>query len=79
MHSFGYRANALLTFAVTILAFICAIASFSDNFSNQNPSAQIQVCLFVNCRDLLLYHGSMCACFTSSCFRSFILLDSGVV
>ncbi|CAA0405121.1 unnamed protein product [Arabidopsis thaliana] len=43
MHSFGYRANALLTFAVTILAFICAIASFSDNFSNQNPSAQIQI------------------------------------
>ncbi|KAF2599656.1 hypothetical protein F2Q68_00012145 [Brassica cretica] len=43
MHSFGYRANALLTFAVTILAFICAIASFSDNFSNQAPSAQIQI------------------------------------
>ncbi|KAH0850967.1 hypothetical protein HID58_095034 [Brassica napus] len=43
MHSFGYRANALLTFAVTILAFICAIASFSDNFSNQTPSAQIQI------------------------------------
>ncbi|CAH8299843.1 unnamed protein product [Eruca vesicaria subsp. sativa] len=43
MHSFGYRANALLTFAITILAFICAIASFSDNFSNQTPSAQIQI------------------------------------
>ncbi|KAJ4900681.1 Signal peptidase complex subunit 3B [Raphanus sativus] len=43
MHSFGYRANALLTFALTILAFMCAIASFSDNFSNQTPSAQIQI------------------------------------
>ncbi|KAF8107656.1 hypothetical protein N665_0118s0024 [Sinapis alba] len=43
MHSFGYRANALLTFAVTALAFICAIASFSDKFSNQNPSAEIQI------------------------------------
>lgn len=43
MHSFGYRANALLAFSVTALAFICAIASLSDNFSNQNPSAEIQV------------------------------------
>ncbi|XP_010546672.1 PREDICTED: signal peptidase complex subunit 3B [Tarenaya hassleriana] len=43
MHSFGYRANALLTFAVTILAFMCAIASFSDNFNNPTPSAQIQI------------------------------------
>ncbi|XP_010424829.1 PREDICTED: signal peptidase complex subunit 3A [Camelina sativa] len=43
MHTFGYRANALLTFAITALAFICAIASFSDKFSNQNPSAEIQI------------------------------------
>ncbi|KAF2612456.1 hypothetical protein F2Q70_00009621 [Brassica cretica] len=43
MHSFGYRANAILTFSVTALAFICAIASLSDNFSNQNPSAEIQI------------------------------------
>ncbi|KAJ0253796.1 Signal peptidase complex subunit 3B [Hirschfeldia incana] len=43
MHSSGYRANALLTFSVTILAFMCAIVSFSDNFSNQTPSAQIQI------------------------------------
>ena len=62
MHSFGYRANALLTFAVTILAFICAIASFSDNFSNQAPSAQIQVSVrFFICRDLLVRTGSICA------------------
>lgn len=43
MHSFGYRANALLTFALTILALMCAIASFSDNFNFPYPSAQIQV------------------------------------
>ncbi|KAG6740525.1 hypothetical protein D5086_031818 [Populus alba] len=46
MHSFGYRANALLTFALTILALMCAIASFSDNFSFPYPSAQIQIVKF---------------------------------
>ncbi|KHN43272.1 Signal peptidase complex subunit 3B [Glycine soja] len=43
MHSFGYRANALLTFAVTILALMCAMASVSDNFNTPTPSAQVQV------------------------------------
>lgn len=43
MHSFGYRANALLTFSVTILALMCAAASFFDNFNKPSPSAQVQV------------------------------------
>lgn len=43
MHSFGYRANALLTVAVTILAVMCAMASLSDNFNSPTPSAQVQV------------------------------------
>ncbi|MCD7453728.1 hypothetical protein HAX54_021960 [Datura stramonium] len=43
MHSFGYRANALLTLAITILAFMCAIASFSDNFNSPIPTAEVQV------------------------------------
>ncbi|KAL1833441.1 hypothetical protein ACET3Z_003092 [Daucus carota] len=43
MHSFGYRANALLTFAVTILAFMCAIASFSDTLNSPTPTAHVQV------------------------------------
>ncbi|XP_058223730.1 signal peptidase complex subunit 3B-like [Rhododendron vialii] len=43
MHSFGYRANALLTFALTILALICAMASFSDNLNSPSPSAHVQV------------------------------------
>ncbi|KAG7030259.1 Signal peptidase complex subunit 3B [Cucurbita argyrosperma subsp. argyrosperma] len=43
MHSFGYRANALLTFAATILAVICAIASFSDTLNSPSPTAQVQV------------------------------------
>ncbi|KAF2539266.1 hypothetical protein F2Q68_00018809 [Brassica cretica] len=47
MHSFAYRENALFTFSVTTLAFICAIASFSDNFSNQTPSAQMEVETFI--------------------------------
>jgi hypothetical protein len=43
MHSFGYRANALLTFSLTILAFMCAIASLSDSLNSPSPSAQVQV------------------------------------
>ena len=45
MHSFGYRANALLTFAITILALMCAMASLSDNLNSPTPSAQVQVSL----------------------------------
>ncbi|KAI4318149.1 hypothetical protein L6164_025953 [Bauhinia variegata] len=43
MHSFGYRANALLTFAITILAVLCGLASLSDNFNFPSPSAEVQV------------------------------------
>ncbi|KAF5453982.1 hypothetical protein F2P56_023685 [Juglans regia] len=43
MHSFGYRANALLTFAMTILALMCAMASLSDNFNSPTPSAHVKV------------------------------------
>ncbi|PIN12415.1 hypothetical protein CDL12_14975 [Handroanthus impetiginosus] len=43
MHSFGYRANALLTFAITILALMCAMASLSDNFNSPSPNSQVQV------------------------------------
>ncbi|XP_072969279.1 signal peptidase complex subunit 3B-like [Typha angustifolia] len=43
MHSFGYRANAVVTFAATILAAICAIASLSDNFNVPSPTADIKV------------------------------------
>ncbi|XP_038878575.1 signal peptidase complex subunit 3B-like [Benincasa hispida] len=43
MHSFGYRANALVTFAVTILVIMCAMASFSDNFNSPSPTASVQV------------------------------------
>ncbi|KAF9681615.1 hypothetical protein SADUNF_Sadunf05G0020300 [Salix dunnii] len=46
MHSFGYRANALLTYALTILALMCTIASLSDNFNFPSPSAEIQVLNF---------------------------------
>lgn len=43
MHSFGYRANALVTFAVTILAVMCSLASLSDNFNIPTPSADVKV------------------------------------
>ncbi|XP_007016732.2 PREDICTED: signal peptidase complex subunit 3B [Theobroma cacao] len=43
MHSFGYRLNALLTFAVTILALMCAMGSLSDNVNTPSPSAEIQI------------------------------------
>jgi len=43
MHSFGYRANALITLGVTVLALMCAMASLSDNLNSPTPSAQVQV------------------------------------
>uniref|UniRef100_A0A7N0REN8 Signal peptidase complex subunit 3 n=1 Tax=Kalanchoe fedtschenkoi TaxID=63787 RepID=A0A7N0REN8_KALFE len=43
MHSFLYRLNALLTFSLTILAFICGMASFSDNFNTPSPSVDLKV------------------------------------
>ncbi|CAI0551121.1 unnamed protein product [Linum tenue] len=43
MHSFGFRANAVLTFGITILALICAMASISDNFNSPRPSSEIQI------------------------------------
>ncbi|KAK9664810.1 hypothetical protein RND81_14G070200 [Saponaria officinalis] len=46
MHSFGYRANALLTLAVTVLAIMCAVASFSDTFNHPQPSVDIKVVSF---------------------------------
>ncbi|XP_074556833.1 signal peptidase complex subunit 3A-like [Curcuma longa] len=47
MHSFGYRANAVVTFAVTILAVMCAMASLSDNFNSPSPTADVKVFVFV--------------------------------
>jgi hypothetical protein len=43
MHSFGHRANAVATFAVTILAAMCFAASFSDNFNSAAPTASVKV------------------------------------
>ncbi|XP_020109199.1 signal peptidase complex subunit 3B-like isoform X2 [Ananas comosus] len=43
MHSFGYRANAVVTLAVTILAVMCSMASLSDNFNVPSPTAEVKV------------------------------------
>ncbi|KAL6579473.1 hypothetical protein OROMI_009689 [Orobanche minor] len=43
MHSFGYRVNALVVLAGTILALICGIASVSDSFNSISPSAEVHV------------------------------------
>ncbi|KAL0904768.1 hypothetical protein M5K25_026918 [Dendrobium thyrsiflorum] len=43
MHSFGFRANAIVTFALTILAVICAMTSLSDNLNVPSPTADIKV------------------------------------
>ncbi|XP_025799452.1 signal peptidase complex subunit 3B-like isoform X1 [Panicum hallii] len=43
MHSFGHRANAVATFAVTILAAMCFAASFSDNFNTPAPTASVKI------------------------------------
>lgn len=72
MHSFGYRANALLTFAITILALMCAMASLSDNFNTPTPSAQVQV------RLLSLYNFNFTDLqFANSFIPFFAFLDAG--
>ncbi|XP_042373943.1 signal peptidase complex subunit 3B-like [Zingiber officinale] len=43
MHSFGYRANAVVTFGVAILAVMCAMASLSVNFNSPSPTADVKV------------------------------------
>lgn len=43
MHSFGQRANAIATFSLTILAVICSLASFTDNFNAPSPKAEVKV------------------------------------
>lgn len=43
MHSFGYRANAVITFGLTLLAIICGIASLSDNLNVATPTSQVQI------------------------------------
>jgi len=48
MHSFAYRANALFTFGVTILAIMCVMASLSDNLNTPSPQAEIEVSLTLN-------------------------------
>ncbi|BBN67768.1 Signal peptidase subunit [Prunus dulcis] len=40
---FGDSANALLTFAVIILALMRTMASISDNLNHSTPTYQVQV------------------------------------
>ncbi|CAD5327214.1 unnamed protein product [Arabidopsis thaliana] len=59
----GFKGDGVKKFEVTALAFICAITSFSDKFSNQNPSSEIQVFAigsvwFITCIDRFLCGGS---------------------
>ncbi|XP_042381978.1 signal peptidase complex subunit 3B-like isoform X3 [Zingiber officinale] len=43
MHSFGYRANAVVSFAIIILGMMCAMTSLSDNFNFPSPTADVKV------------------------------------
>ncbi|KAF5819079.1 putative signal peptidase complex subunit 3 [Helianthus annuus] len=43
MNSFSYKANALLTFSLTILALMCAMASLTDHFNYSLPTATVQI------------------------------------
>ncbi|KAH9540284.1 hypothetical protein CY35_15G104100 [Sphagnum magellanicum] len=43
MHSFMFRANAVLTFGVTVLALLCCLASVSDNLHHAEPSVDLQI------------------------------------
>ena len=42
-HTFTHRLNALLTFAVTVLAVMCFCASVTDEFHVSNPVVDVQV------------------------------------
>lgn len=37
MHTWYYRLNALLTFATTVLAVMCAVASLTEVFHESQP------------------------------------------
>ncbi|KAG6554531.1 hypothetical protein Mapa_003910 [Marchantia paleacea] len=43
MHSFVFRANAVLTFGITVLAALCILASLSDSFHSSLPDINLQV------------------------------------
>eukprot|EP00803_Ostreobium_quekettii_P001857 evm.model.scf_2975.1 EVM.evm.TU.scf_2975.1 scf_2975:2677-5001(-) len=43
MHSFWYRTNALLTFATTVLAGMCALASITDLFHPSDPEVSLEL------------------------------------
>eukprot|EP00252_Welwitschia_mirabilis_P008890 TRINITY_DN2113_c0_g1_i1.p1 TRINITY_DN2113_c0_g1~~TRINITY_DN2113_c0_g1_i1.p1 ORF type:complete len:168 (-),score=12.47 TRINITY_DN2113_c0_g1_i1:99-602(-) len=43
MHSFAYRINGLVTFAITILAALCVASTISDVFHEPNPQADVQI------------------------------------
>ena len=46
MHSYGYRANGVLSLSLTILALLCTVASLSGGILNlPPPSAQVEVSL----------------------------------
>ena len=42
-HTFTHRLNALLTFAVSVLAGMCALASLTDEFHVSSPVVDVQV------------------------------------
>eukprot|EP00261_Vitis_vinifera_P034038 XP_019075281.1 PREDICTED: signal peptidase complex subunit 3B isoform X2 [Vitis vinifera] len=49
MHSYGYRANGVLSLSLTILALLCTVASLSGGILNlPPPSAQVEVSLTLN-------------------------------
>ncbi|XP_071735477.1 signal peptidase complex subunit 3A-like [Rutidosis leptorrhynchoides] len=43
MHSFGYRANGVLTFSIMLLAVICTLASLSDYLNSISPTASVKI------------------------------------
>jgi hypothetical protein len=47
MHSLMFRANAVLTFGITLLAALCCLASLSDNLHYTSPSVDLQVCVSI--------------------------------
>ncbi|KAH7441282.1 hypothetical protein KP509_03G032100 [Ceratopteris richardii] len=52
MHTFLYRLNAVLSFALLALAAICIAASMTDMIHKSNPSVDIKVLKFDGLREI---------------------------
>lgn len=54
MYSWSLRLNTVLTLGVTVLAALCAVASFTDTLHRSTPYVDLQACSPFPLRNLVL-------------------------